>query len=51
LQGESGGLEALGEAGDVVDPEFDLGFDRHLRSEYTAKLPGDARVRGERIGG
>jgi hypothetical protein len=29
LEGEAGGLEAVGEAVQVVDAEFDLGFDGH----------------------
>jgi hypothetical protein len=29
LQGETGSLKTQGEAGEVVDAEFDFGFDGH----------------------
>jgi hypothetical protein len=36
MQFESSSLEALGEAGKVVDFEFDFGLDGHRQREYTA---------------
>ena len=36
LQGESGGLETMGEAGKIVDAEFDFGFDGHDERQLPA---------------
>jgi hypothetical protein len=36
LHGEAGGLKAEGQAGEVVDSEFDFGFDGHGKSQLSA---------------
>jgi hypothetical protein len=47
LHGEAGGREAVGQCGQVVDAEFDFGFDGHGELQFLV-LSSELLVRKQR---